>query len=40
MSIMNMPPLTYLSRIPGVDADGCRHCYAEPGSGTSSIRPS
>jgi hypothetical protein len=30
MSIMNMPPLTYLSRIPGVDADGCRHCYADP----------
>ena len=24
MSIMNMPPLPYLSRIPGVDAKGCR----------------
>ncbi|MGE5793010.1 MAG: hypothetical protein ACM36B_09985 [Bacteroidota bacterium] len=30
MSIMNMPPLTYLKRIPGVNADGCRSCYADP----------
>jgi len=30
MSIMNMPPLTYLRRIPGVDADGCRSCYTDP----------
>ena len=30
MSIMNMPPITYLSRIPGIDADSCRHCYADP----------
>jgi hypothetical protein len=29
MSIMNMPPLTYLKRIPGVDADACRDCYAD-----------
>jgi len=30
MSIMNMPPLPYLARIPGVNAAACRHCYAEP----------
>ena len=30
LSIMNMPPLPFLARIPGVDADGCRHCYADP----------
>ena len=30
MSIMNMPPLPYLARIPGVDAAGCRGCYANP----------
>jgi hypothetical protein len=30
MSIMNMPPLSYLSRIPGVSADACRDCYADP----------
>ncbi|MDP9378050.1 MAG: hypothetical protein M3P40_10865 [Actinomycetota bacterium] len=29
MSIMNMPPLTYLKRLPGVDADACRHCYTD-----------
>ncbi len=29
MSIMNMPPLTYLKRIPGVDADKCRACYTD-----------
>src|ERR1700716_1806725 len=27
MSIMNMPPLPYLARIPGVAADACRGCY-------------
>ncbi len=27
MSIMNMPPLTYLQRIPGLNADACRGCY-------------
>jgi hypothetical protein len=30
MSIMNMPPLTYLKRIPGVDATACRGCYTDP----------
>jgi hypothetical protein len=30
MSIMNMPPLSYLKRIPGVDADACRTCYTDP----------
>lgn len=29
MSIMNMPPLTYLKRIPGLDAERLRHCYAD-----------
>lgn len=29
MSIMNMPPLPYLRRIPGIDADACRDCYAD-----------
>jgi len=30
MSIMNMPPLTYLKRIPGIDADACRPAYTDP----------
>ena len=30
MSIMNIPPLPYLARIPGVSADKCRDCYADP----------
>jgi hypothetical protein len=30
MSIMNMPPLPYLARIPGVDVEGCRACYTDP----------
>jgi hypothetical protein len=30
MSIMNMPPLPYLARIPGVSADACRDCYTDP----------
>ncbi|MEO7393048.1 MAG: hypothetical protein ABIU58_12795 [Ramlibacter sp.] len=30
MSIMNMPPLTYLKRVPGIDADGCRSAYTDP----------
>jgi hypothetical protein len=30
MSIMNMPPLPYLERLPGVDAGECRACYADP----------
>ncbi len=29
MSIMNMPPLPYLRRIPGLDADALRHCYTD-----------
>ena len=30
MSIMNMPPLPYLKRIPGVNAEACRSCYTDP----------
>ena len=30
MSIMNMPPLPYLARIPGVSADACRNCFTDP----------
>ena len=30
MSIMNMPPLTYLKRIPGLAAESCRGAYTEP----------
>ncbi|MFH1605554.1 MAG: hypothetical protein ABIH03_16795 [Pseudomonadota bacterium] len=30
MSIMNMPPLPYLKRISGIDADACRDAYTEP----------
>jgi hypothetical protein len=30
MSIMNMPPLTYLQRIPGIDAQKCRDSYTDP----------
>ena len=30
MSIMNMPPLPYLKRIPGVNADACRSAYTDP----------
>lgn len=29
MSIMNMPPLPYLKRIPGLDADACRDCFTD-----------
>jgi hypothetical protein len=29
MSIMNMPPLPYMKRIPGVDAAAIRPCYAD-----------
>jgi len=29
MSIMNMPPLPYLARIPGVAVDACRGCYTD-----------
>jgi hypothetical protein len=30
MSIMNMPPLPYLKRIPGLDANACRVAYTDP----------
>ena len=29
MSIMNMPPLPYLARIPGIVLDACRPCYTD-----------
>ena len=30
MSIMNMPPLPYVARLPGVDVAACRPCYVDP----------
>jgi hypothetical protein len=30
MSIMNMPPLPYLARVPGVNLDECRAAYTDP----------
>jgi hypothetical protein len=30
MSIMNMPPLPFLARVPNVSMEQCRHCYTEP----------
>ncbi len=30
MSIMNMPPLPYLARIPGLDLTACRTAYTDP----------
>lgn len=30
MSIMNMPPLAYLARIPGIDLEACKSCYTDP----------
>ena len=30
MSIMNMPPLPFLKRIPGLSADAHRRCYSDP----------
>ena len=30
MSIMNIPPLPYLARIPGIDVNACRACYTDP----------
>ena len=30
MSIMNMPPLAYLARIPGLDTATVTHCYTDP----------
>lgn len=29
MSIMNIPPLPYLARVPGVNAGACRDCFAD-----------
>jgi hypothetical protein len=29
MSIMNMPPLPYLARVPGVSVDACRSCFTD-----------
>jgi hypothetical protein len=31
MSIMNMPPLPYLARIPGLQTGALKHCYADAG---------
>jgi len=30
MSIMNMPPLPYLARLPGLSAETFAHCYTDP----------
>ncbi|MFZ9299085.1 MAG: hypothetical protein ACO24Y_12165 [Hylemonella sp.] len=30
MSIMNMPPLPYLARLPGVDVTACRNAFTDP----------
>ena len=30
MSIMNMPPLPYLARIPAIDVNACRSAYTDP----------
>lgn len=30
MSIMNMPPLPYLKRIPAINAEACRNAYTDP----------
>ncbi len=30
MAIMNMPPLPYIKRLPGVDAESVTACYADP----------
>src|SRR5262245_62353547 len=31
LAIMNMPPLPYLKRIPGLSTDALEACYADPG---------
>jgi len=31
LAIMNMPPLPYLKRIPGLSTEGLETCYADPG---------
>lgn len=30
MSIMNMPPLPYMLRLPGIEADAIKQCYTDP----------
>lgn len=30
LSLMNMPPLPYLARLPGVQVSACRSCYTDP----------
>lgn len=30
MSIMNMPPLAFLARLPGLDVEALRECYTDP----------
>jgi len=30
MSIMNMPPLPYLARIPGLSSGACKRCFTDP----------
>lgn len=29
LSLMNMPPLPYLARLPGIDVNACRRCYTD-----------
>ncbi|MGN2391567.1 ketopantoate reductase family protein [Pelomicrobium sp. G1] len=29
LSLMNMPPLPYLARLPGIDVNACRSCYTD-----------
>src|SRR5260370_13730437 len=38
MSIMNMPPLPYLARIPRINADALKGCYTDP-TGWASFDP-
>ena len=35
LAIMNMPPLPYLKRIPGLSTDSLQACYADPGAWTT-----
>ena len=39
MSIMNMPPLTYLKRIPALDTDALEFAYTDPACGGASTLP-
>ena len=38
LAIMNMPPLPYLKRIPGLSTEALEGCYADPDVGRVSIR--